>query len=1064
MIENLNNFLKNIYYEGLLSGFDINKNEPFFIDINSFVSGKISNNIIEQFSKHISNCYQEELFTSEIIDCFFIPYILKHGDKLITPFLINVNLSKHGKINFKKNSNEASIFVPTTFLDPFAENYSFGTYIDYDKFLRNVSVHLKFDNISQFVKKIFKELNDCDIENIPNYELYRNNDGVIMSGIIPIRESTIPLFTNIYRHYLDKSIVTNKPFYELLNPQKKPKIISNTLNPLDLGRMPNDFSFNKDQIKAINNFIQLENGCVQVIEGDSFTGKTTVIKGIISNIVVNSAITETVKPIMIIAPSETMAKEIATEFDIVGNFGAENIFKRWIPDIESFGILYQKEYLQEKNKKHKFITIGLNEEQEISEFYTEDYLQWSKTCFLAKLNDSFAYEAKSITEARDFVHRQLLSHIETYKNGCKIYQELSADNKELLEQYGENIKENLNDKIKRIREEINEIKKNNHFLNNLKNDLLKILLKRSKGINNIFFNKNKFSLICKDFLSKKNMQNPELVSPKDIENYFLSVQSNNNFKIQQLNEELALVDKYLSQETNFKKWLGINDSNYSDIIDTKTRHSIFWLAIHYWEARWIEESFDSVESFKKSNFNKNIIDKLDKYLKLSPCIVTTPDVAARITLSISNGSWKPQFGIFDTIITDNSEQILPEEIIPVLYTANKVVVVGNHVKTKKIRKINNLALEEILKQLKLNNHYLNINSLLDISKQSTFFRTHLKQEYKTNNIYNNIVRIINNEEGVYTKEKAFLPVITHAHIKSLPTKKTIITGTYTEQESIINWLSRNKSAIESHYKDKLNNIAIIWTPFLSQKINIKKALKKNELTVDVTNNINTYHKIIICSLSINEAFKNIFFNRESCLKTILQKAEDSIIVFGNIETLCSTESGSFLNKLGNACLINNIPTISNYLQTAFIDGTKAHFSSIGCGEKEYEEHIKYIASKCKKTLTITTPFINNETINKISMFRSFIPSNITIHIYYSKHLENNKLIENLNNLNTKCYQTFGRYCHNELITDDGIYGIGTALILTNKIKENDVIQVFEEDEGIAMVNMNLAELNKKKEK
>ena len=146
------------------------------------------------------------------------------------------------------------------------------------------------------------------------------------------------------------------------------------------------------------------------------------------------------------------------------------------------------------------------------------------------------------------------------------------------------------------------------------------------------------------------------------------------------------------------------------------------------------------------------------------------------------------------------------------------------------------------------------------------------------------------------KKEDLFPKMGYKEIESSYSQKVGTSrNNLTEAVGIANWIKENYSKIFEYYKEiNPNNVLGIITPFKAQAVMIRNVLKQI-LPKEVSNKITvgTIHvlqggerKIIIMSTTYGKD-EGCFFidNNKSLMNVAVSRAEDSFLVFGNIECL-----------------------------------------------------------------------------------------------------------------------------------------------------------------------------------
>ena len=147
-------------------------------------------------------------------------------------------------------------------------------------------------------------------------------------------------------------------------------------------------------------------------------------------------------------------------------------------------------------------------------------------------------------------------------------------------------------------------------------------------------------------------------------------------------ERLRHITKHLHKseelsETDNVRMVRLSELN--GILDITLRYQMFWLAVHYYEARWLSGE-DVIEDNKYAFMTtKTIQDKrMHRMAMLTPCMVMTffmmPDV---FSLYEKDNKKFPYYQDIDLLIVDEAGQASPEVALPSFALAKRAIIVGD---------------------------------------------------------------------------------------------------------------------------------------------------------------------------------------------------------------------------------------------------------------------------------------------------------------------------------------------------------------------------------------------------
>ena len=116
----------------------------------------------------------------------------------------------------------------------------------------------------------------------------------------------------------------------------------------------------------------------------------------------------------------------------------------------------------------------------------------------------------------------------------------------------------------------------------------------------------------------------------------------------------------------------------NDVLD-RVRYAEFWLAVHYYESRWLKEDNPVSEKQKGKTF-KNILDDMyHRIAMISPCMVMTFFMLPKQFWAYDGNDKKNYFmcNYIDLLVVDEAGQTSPEIAAASFSLAKKAVIVGD---------------------------------------------------------------------------------------------------------------------------------------------------------------------------------------------------------------------------------------------------------------------------------------------------------------------------------------------------------------------------------------------------
>ncbi|PZR24125.1 MAG: hypothetical protein DI538_28300, partial [Azospira oryzae] len=339
----------------------------------------------------------------------------------------------------------------------------------------------------------------------------------------------------------------------------------------------------------------------------------------------------------------------------------------------------------------------------------------------------------------------------------------------------------------------------------------------------------------------------------------------------------ALTGNLPTDETDFKKR---KSQFFYDELEVSLKNEMFYLAVHYWEGRWILET-EKVLSEDRL-FKNGQVDSLmrfQRFAMLAPCFVSTfymtpkfftysKFVKKLLTRNVYEAP--PLLESIDLLIVDEAGQVSPEVGAATFALAKRAIVVGD---TKQIepvwsvpQKIDHANLhryelvstnEDFTKidELQSNGFLGSSGSIMMLAQKSSCYRVNSRVERgllltEHRRCFDEIIEYCNKlaYDGLLEPMKGKARDVLFEPMKFIPVdgesfKDGSSRTNSLEATEIAKWLQLNSSRIVNHHQDRenaqaskenrkprivtLSEIVGIITPFKGQKLMIKSALKKN---------------------------------------------------------------------------------------------------------------------------------------------------------------------------------------------------------------------------------------------
>lgn len=914
-------------------------------------------------------------------------------EELMGIYLVPAKLGYDGKLYFSQNKVP---WFPREYLYPMIdEQISVGKMSDADDFLssylgekNNIQT---WDDYYKYIKNFYEYVTKNDFD---TYDIVKDNHRIELENRMYIINDE-SLFTtsgvlNLYKDILENDI--HMPLYEKMidiNKNKdKTRFIEESVESrgYHCGQMNHQYSLSITQRDCINQFNQLRHEDLLTISGPPGTGKTTLIQSVVADMYVHHALQELEPPLIVASSTNNQAvTNIIDSFGNIHSMGKSILDQHWIDDIRSFAIYFPSHTKKNINKakENNYQYIVDDDHTFLQKLWThkDEY----KINFLLKAKTYFHRNFVTIQECQNTIHNEL-KKLDLLKNDLlmktnEVYKLISGDN---IPQY-----------LRELENKLNEMKLDINNFDIKKKKKLEKKTKYSMRINEWYaFEKNQIPILLKIlnpfFKCIKNkylMRIQENVSSEEQEfiKYswnIIDITTYYQKKIEDMESEITIIINSINQtkkkydlivqeklqiENKLKTILDIfdqldktyhflyvdeqrknqlnkitKDFDFDEInnqIDVRVRYAEFWLAIHYYESKWLLLNEKLTQKQLESNINEVIQKKYHQISLLIPCIVCTLFVLPRKFRVFDNNERKSLYlyNHIDLLIIDEAGQVSPEIGLASFSLAKKALVIGDIKQIPPIWSTSRVLDVTFALKNKLINNASDFDSLiskgLSVSQLSLMDLAISRCEYGRDNeglllrehqrCYNEIINYCNhliydgkllpyrgsymNSQSWYLKE-----TVCFGHKNILTRNSEIVNTSRRNKEEayqIVKWLKCNYQKIVQSYKLKedmdIKDILAIITPFKIQAAFIRKLI--NEELKDFSDyiEVGTVHifqggekKVIIFSPVYGNDESFGFINKNDCLMNVaVSRAKDAFWIFGNFDAMCSAEKNTPIGLL-----------------------------------------------------------------------------------------------------------------------------------------------------------------------
>ncbi len=947
-------------------GIDFKMDYFSILSPNEVVQGRINSSACKSiFAEAKKNTFDDENETKKkslvnvIICAKTIKTIFEANEKvqgeieeLTGIYYIPAILNEEGSLLFDEGEKKLPWF-PREYLMPTVEpKLAIGNADAVDCF---VSDHIdRIEKITSWsdYAKVFKALYEAVTESPFEQKIIRN-----MDEKVPFFE----LENNVYL-FLDKTVYSTfhiMNLYNHLQEDDQPKalydnfismqmtdvspLIENDLSKMQAhcGQMNGEYSLSPSQREAVNHFNAISSGEILAVNGPPGTGKTTLLQTIVADIYVKRAMKKEKAPLIVASSTNNQAvTNIIASFGNIKKMCISNLEERWIEGVDSFAAYFPSFSKVKEAKSKGYQYTNQKGEFFVSDVEDKDNIEKSKAKLIVSCNVYFGSEYTSITACQEKLHEELLFIEKSKAAFLSLAQEASQFNLngETIDKFLEKLLIQIEEKqiaISDIRRRIIDwegcYKKIPFYVKWLK--FIKSFASKIQTEFRLFINDEEQSFLNEymtfDQIKEKYSQlhaecNKAISDFKQKKSAIEKIKSRYDSELEQLQQHN--IDLYGDKDEKYKL-----DLDYiNGLMDKKHRYVEFWLAVHYYECRWVSGEDELSKQQKGTNFINVLEMFYNRLSMLTPCLVMTFYMLPRQFLAFGEQKNFYLYNYIDLLIVDEAGQVSPEIAAGSFSLAKKSVVVGDIYQIEPVWSVNkaldkalavsNGAIQsidefELLEQTGLNS---SCSSVMKVAAKCCKYRKFddkglFLSEHRR--CYDEIIDYCNrlvykgNLQPMRGKgkedEKLAIKHWPQMGFKQIDTEYSSRKGSSRanrlEAEQIAEWLDNNFKLITKAYpKEEKENLIGIITPFKAQVECIKSELKKQMPTNHSMISVGTVHtfqgaerKIIILSTVYGKQDGCFFIDaNKSLMNVAVSRAKDYFFVFGDINCLKDTPNSA----------------------------------------------------------------------------------------------------------------------------------------------------------------------------
>lgn len=718
-----------------------------------------------------------------------------------------------------------------------------------------------------------------------------------------------------------------------------------------LGSFSSAFSLSVSQREALTNFLTLSTDTILAISGPPGTGKTTLLHSVIASLWTGAAIRQADPPVIVVSSTNNQAVT-----NVIDSLSGTDESTRWLP-IPSYGLyLVNNQKLLSKAEKRGILAANRWDQGFPKSIEDWDFIKRAEHVYLHQAEKSFNKTFETVDDVVSALHSCLVNAAMQLERGIDLgfaIQENLAKKAQVEARYG-----NLDDFQAYL---VRELEANDQaqaywralqisWLKHLENEpVLQSLL----GFLPSFKRKRLYYRQAFVVEHLPDADVPELRAVEDetavvtfIEEQMAELKRSANALENQLQTIVSLIQQLAFDIESWEYWKDgagahmldpeqlfvfenadetANNTNLFNWLDTHTRHTLFQLATHYWEGRWLQTAREKElgrSNYRRGQNRQEQEAKWRRYAMLTPCFVTTMHTGPSF-FDYYDGSPKPLDSFIDLLIVDEAGQVTPEVSGGMFAVAKQALVVGDAqqiepvwsipepVDIENLRRRSLLAKDsgnDGLRLLREKGLMASSGSVMKMAQSVSPFQI----PPRDNVVFERGLFLAEHRRCVpeviaYCNELAYQgrlrplrksiteypwPHVGYVHIKGKAERFNGSRKNEREALAIVNWLEENQRELEAHYEKPLDDIVGIVTPFAAQKGLLLQLLGSRNLRIGKTGTVHALQggerPFVLFSpvyTTHDEATRYFFDRGPNMLNVAVSRAKDSFLAFGDMEIL-----------------------------------------------------------------------------------------------------------------------------------------------------------------------------------
>lgn len=922
----------------------------------------------------------------------------------LSTVMLRCQIARNGKL-----SATSIPYIPRSLLEPIEYNkFAIGSMTDVDKYLteKSWSQNHGWQETLAWCEDLEKSVCDMEFLTMHGFVLTQKIHILIIDAKAHgAHAPLISLYDNLIRDAATETPLFDQ--YATGTPTSNREIPEpNATICVRAGHMEPSYPLAGAQRDALSVVLSAGEGEIVAVNGPPGTGKTTMLQSVVASLWTTAALEDKLPPVIVAASTNNQAvTNVIDSFGKVADIEGDVYSGRWLPEITSYGCYYPAESRIKESREN-----GYQIEEMWEKLETQEYFDKASKSYLSAASKALGINCNSVNDTLQELLLRMRTTYKTLSEATSVWQNLQNDRNTLFSLLGNSPQQRL-DAMKTAYDKAG-----------AESGIYRGLV---KGINKFVAEEPWYVGFMSGFraVSKKRFAQVVTKLDLDMDEWNAYLQGESTFE----NLENAIKEKTdaaKSHETQCKKayengmnvvnrfrssageWQNIAEgmgldsnagmSDFDVMADTAIRHTLFKMATHYWEGRWLTELNKVLKEGESSKKGKPALEaRWRRRAMLTPCAVSTMfRLPAIFSGRLKAGDkWKdvPLYNYIDLLIVDEAGQVSSAIGGVAFALANRALVVGD---TKQLQPVvsghkstdagnfREVATLAAYCEAENSGRAVCEGSVMKIAQTACHYHYDEDLErgmmlYEHRRCVDDIINFCNDlcykgkllpKRGNDQHGRHGLPRMGYLHIPGESETVGKSRRNPEEAEAVVEFVREYAAILEqSYHGKKLEDLIAIVTPFARQSDLIEKGLEEagyNGITVGTVNRMQgAEYRVVLFSpvYTRHDSSRFMLDAGPNMLNVAVSRAQDSFIVIGDMDGF--DDAGTKPSAVLARHLMRDGNAIATWIRK---DGGRPNQKEVVefiTTQAQHDAFLSEALSNAKREIIIVSPWISGAIID-----------------------------------------------------------------------------------------------------